>query len=351
MNAVEKRISRRIGEAWVGAAPGFVLQVHAGGKRKADLAFGETYPYYDWASLTKIVFSVTQAMSLVDQGLIDVEREVAAEIDWFRAPVKRARVRELLCHSAGLTWWKPFYESIDRSKPRAARWAQLELLVAEEMKAAEKAGYDGRAVYSDLDFFALGALMKRKTGRDFDKMWDELRDRFGLRETTFHVGNKPTRARRLYAPTETCPWREKTIQGEVHDENAWALGGVAPHAGLFGPLDDLSRWGLLLRASLRGGKGLAEPGTVRSFARRALPRARGDWALGFMMPSSRNPSCGRYFSKRSVGHLGFTGTSLWYDPRADLLVTILSNRVHPTRENKLFPQLRGFLHNCVIESL
>ncbi|MCM2283108.1 MAG: serine hydrolase, partial [Bdellovibrionaceae bacterium] len=179
-----------------------------------------------------------------------------------------------------------------------------------------------------------------------------IRDRLDLRDAAFHVGNQPPHARRLYAPTEFCPWRKKTIQGEVHDENTWVLGGVAPHAGLFGTLDDLSRWGLCLRSSLRGGSGgLARPETVARFARRALPRARGDWALGFMLPGLKGASCGKYFSRLSVGHLGFTGTSLWYDPRRDLLVTVLSNRVHPTRENKLFPQLRGFLHDSVVESL
>lgn len=351
MNAVEKRLTAKIGEKWKGATPGLCLQVYLKGKLTADLAIGEVYPYYDWASLTKIVFSVTQVMNLVDAGKLNIDDLIGDELHWFRAPVKDVKLRDILSHSAGLTWWNPFYKSINRSFKRPKRWEHLERLVAKEMKAAEHKKYDGRAVYSDLDFFTLGSLMRMKTGLEFNEMWDELRERLGLSETTFHVGNKPVHARHLYAPTEKCPWRGMVIQGEVHDENTWALGGIAPHAGLFGPIEDLSRWGLRLRSSLRGDDGLANPETVQLFAHRAIPRKRGDWALGFMLPSLKDSSCGKYFSKRSVGHLGFTGTSLWYDPVADVLVTILSNRVYPTRENKLFPQMRGFLHDCVIESL
>lgn len=351
MNAVEKRLRRAIGTSWEGATPGFLLQVHVRGRLRADLSFGETYLYYDWASLTKIVFSVTQVMGLVDDKRLDLDRPVHEELDWFRAPVREARPRDLLSHSAGLTWWKPFYKHIDRSRSRASRWEQLETLVAREMRATARSNYDGKAVYSDLDFFTLGALMRRKTGLEFHEMWDEIRDRLRLRGTAFHVGNKPLHPRRFYAPTERCSWRGKIMRGEAHDENTWALGGVAPHAGLFGPIEDLSRWGLHLRRGFLGEEGLAAPETVRRFTRRAIPRTRGDWALGFTLPSLKGATCGKYFSKMSVGHLGFTGTSLWYDPKRDVLVTILSNRVHPTRENKRFPALRGFLHDCVMESL
>ncbi|MCM2283056.1 MAG: beta-lactamase family protein, partial [Bdellovibrionaceae bacterium] len=175
MSAYEKRLQKKIGDSWIGSTPGFVLQVHDKGRLKADLAFGKTYRYYDWASLTKIVFSVTQVMALVDEGKISLQRPVEDELDWFRSPVPHARVREILCHSAGLSWWRPFYKSLDRSRSRSARWEQLERLVAREMKNAANSKYDGKAVYSDLDFFTLGALMRRKTGQEFDEMWGGIR--------------------------------------------------------------------------------------------------------------------------------------------------------------------------------
>src|SRR5690606_36055735 len=115
-------------------------------------------------------------------------------------------------------------------------------------------------------------------------------------------------------------------------------------------IDDLSRWGLLLRASIRGErKGFVSEKTARLFTKRAIPGSRGDWALGFMMPSKGTASCGPLFSADSVGHTGFTGTSLWYDPRKDLLVTILSNRVHLTVENTEIRNLRPLIHTWIVE--
>lgn len=358
MNTIERRYCDRVRGHWESGTPGFRLQAYLGGRKRIDLALGETYSYYDWASVTKIVFSATAMMNLVDEKKLRLNDPVMDDLSWFRSPAPRThwRIRDLLTHSAGLTWWKPFFQDLDLKLSRDDRWRQLEKLMAREMAshARKKAAYNGKSVYSDLDLLTLGSLMRLKTGQSFDQIWDRLRDRLALPETRFHVGNRPPHPRRLYAPTERCVWRGKIIQGEVHDENTWALGGVAPHSGLFGPIDELSRWGLLLRRSLlqvEGGTHLARPETVRRFARRQVPRATGDWGFGIMLPTRGSASCGRYFSTRSVGHLGFTGTSLWFDPRRDLLVTILSNRVHPTRENKIFPQLRPFLHNCVVECL
>jgi CubicO group peptidase (beta-lactamase class C family) len=163
--------------------------------------------------------------------------------------------------------------------------------------------------------------------------------------------NQPQFAKARYAPTEFDRIRGGIMQGEVHDENAWSLRGVAPHAGLFGTIDDLSEFGLAVRKALAGKRSFVSEKTAHRFSRRSVPRSRGDWALGWMMPSRPQSSCGQYFSSRSIGHTGFTGTSLWYDPKRDLLVTILSNRVYPTRENREFVSLRPMLHNFVVESI
>jgi CubicO group peptidase (beta-lactamase class C family) len=138
----------------------------------------------------------------------------------------------------------------------------------------------------------------------------------------------------------------------VHDENTWALAGVAPHAGLFGTIDAVADWGLKLRAAvLNDSKRFGDPSMVRRFVKRQIPPRVGDWGLGFMKPSKGTASCGRYFSPQSFGHTGFTGTSLWMDPKNDVLVLIFSNRVHPTRKNSSFVGLRGSLHNWIVESL
>ena len=362
----ETRLRAAIGDAWQGATPGLRLRVYSGGRRRADLAIGKTYPVYDWASLTKIVFSVTAAMLGVESKKLKLGAPVREWLGCFaEAPARDAKISQLLSHSAGLTWWEPFYERLDLRAPRADRWSQMaKLLAAAVIRSTPPDPI--KAVYSDLDFFSLGFVNEAAFVRPLLEIWDDVRERLNFDSANFNVDNVPARERSAYAPTERGGFRATldpklapkwgeggALQGEVHDENTWALGGVAPHAGLFGGMDDLARYGLALRRAWRGDavRGFAKPATVERFAKRAIPRSTGDWALGFMMPSRQGSSAGRRFSARSIGHSGFTGTSLWLDPARDLLVLILSNRVHPTRENKKFVELRGQLHNWCVECL
>ena len=357
-SSLESRFLAKLGDSWEEATPGFCLQAYQGGRKVADLEVGQTYRYYDLASLTKIIFSASAYMMAVEDGLIGVTDRVSKWVDWFPAGTPH-RLKDLFTHSAGLTWWYPFYKEVSRRAPGASpavAWGVFEKILRRKILA----DFDPKTVlskqkslYSDLDLFLLGLALGQATGSGLYDIWSRLNDRMDLSSTDFHRGNKPLHARKLYAPTETDKWRGKTLQGEVHDENTWALGGVAPHAGLFGPIEDLSRFGLLVRKGMRGEKSRSyfSPSTVQTFTHRSIPRARGDWALGFMMPTKGGASCGPEFSLSSVGHTGFTGTSLWYDPKRDLLVTILSNRVHPTRENKNFVTLRPQLHTWIAEEL
>lgn len=384
----ERVLLAKLGGAWATATPGLRVQAYHRGRKIIDVEVGKTDPFYDWASLTKVVFTTTALMRLHDEGVFRVNDRVSRWVPWFPES-SRARLRDLLSHSAGLTWWHPFYKSMDKwlnksismshsinkqlsmrkkssteSGPRVLKtpeeaWDVFQSLlkrkVLADLKGSESGSFSNSSpsVYSDLDFLLLGVVLESMAGAGLYAVWSELRDRLGFADTDFHRGNRPRHARQLYAPTEACSWRGKILQGEVHDENAWALGGVAPHAGLFGPIDDLSRWGLLLRAAIRGADSRHFPGaeTVRLFTKRSIPRARGDWALGFMLPTKGAASCGPLFSTRSVGHTGFTGTSIWYDPDRDLLVSLLSNRVHPTRENREFVALRPRIHTWIAEGL
>ena len=168
----------------------------------------------------------------------------------------------------------------------------------------------------------------------------------------FNENNKPTFSIDKYAPTENCPWRRQIIQGEVHDENAWALGGVAPHAGLFGSVGAVSEWALWFRQEFYGSKSQwADAQLVQKFTERCFPTKKGDWSLGFMLPTPGSASCGRYFSPLSFGHTGFTGTSFWMDPEKDLMVILLSNRIHPVRSNELFKKARPQIHDWICEGL
>ena len=360
MTRADRQFLAKLGDTWKGSTPGFCLQAHSGGKKVIDVEVGKTYPVYDLASLTKIVFSAATFISLHDEGLFKVTDRVSKWVPWFPARAPH-RIKDLLSHTAGLTWWYPFYKEVAKktttqTSPEEA-WdifqAVLKRKVLNDLRKSNNELKREKAVYSDLDLFLLGRALEEIAQTSLYEAWSGTRDRLDLRETDFLRENKPKLARSKYAPTEDDQaWRKMVLQGAVHDENTYALKGVAPHAGLFGTMNDLSRFGLQLRKGMRGDRSaLGTHESVSLFTRRAIPRTRGDWALGFMMPTKGGSSCGPRFSLKSVGHTGFTGTSLWFDPQQDLLVTILSNRVHPTRENKAFVELRPRLHSWVVESL
>lgn len=369
---------------WQDAVPGFRLQAWKSGKLRIDVACGKTSEIYDWASLTKIVLSVSSAMIEVDEGHLSLKDPV---INWLpelisptspilvdpRSPLGKLKIRDLLRHSAGMTWWKPFYKQVAAKSPRTHEeaWSLLFDLVVRDVKKRSKSGeiakaQRGQAIYSDLDFFLLGEILRRSSLMGFPEQYARIQERLGLSSTFYNAlvksdlkcdgSDRPGLIWNKERHSDTAPtefdskWRMRGLKSEVHDENTSSLKGIAPHAGLFGPIRDLSRYGLELRKLHRGMKSNL-PSSARMFLDRSVPRSKGDWALGFMMPTKGSASCGPTFSLSSIGHTGFTGTSLWYDPKSDLLVAILSNRVHPTRKNSRFLQLRPALHTFVSKSL
>ena len=377
MNPLEKRLTNIIAPVFKEATPGLVFEVHHKGKLKAHVELGKTSAYYDWASLTKIVFSASAWMFALDEKKFKLDDSVSKFLPWFYsgAPKKFWRIQDLMTHSAGLEWWKPYYSMIKApGKNPELNWKALKEILRTEMenqssgRVHEVKTKEGtllkldpkkqpKSVYSDLDLLILGAALEEVHQKPFHEIASEVLDRLGLIESGFHFANQPAGPRELYAPTEAKAFYGETRAGEVNDENTWALGGVAPHAGLFGPIDDLSDYGLLLRGSYfddlskTDSKRFASPKTTRKFLKRSVPVEIGDWGLLFMMPNKEGASCGPEFSSSSVGHLGFTGTSLWFDPKKDLLVTVLSNRVHPTRDNINIRLLRPLLHTAVVEEL
>lgn len=361
MSRLERRFLDKLADNWIDATPGLKVQAFHRGRKIVDARVGRTYPFYDLASLTKIVFTTTALMAAFDEKRFKLTDPVSRWVSWFPED-HPAQIKNLLSHSAGLTWWYPFYKDV-HPKAKALRapedaWDVFQGVfkkrVLADLKKSAPTWPVEKAVYSDLDYFMLGIVLESVTGTTLYTVWSHLRERLDLRDTDFHRGNEPHHARSKYAPTEKdTSFRKKTLQGEVHDENTWALKGVAPHAGLFGTIDDLSGYGLLLRGAIRGSGSRIFPSheTVARFTKRAIPVKRGDWALGFMTPTKGGSSCGTHFDSTSVGHTGFTGTSLWYDPKKDLLVTVLSNRVHPTRENTAFVKLRPKIHDWIAEEL
>ncbi len=343
MNSFEKFLKSQLKSQDQLEYPGCKIQVYFKGKLKVDLSWRKTYHFYDLASLTKIIFTTQWYMDQVSKGLLSVESPVVQFLPWYL--YKDIKIKQLLNHSAGNSWWQPFYKSLTQDLSVDQKYQQLEKLC--QTAPIEK---QERAVYSDIDFFLLGSVMQRCVQKPLFECWQDLFESYYSR-THFHFRplENSKNKKSLYAPTENCPWRNKILQGEVHDENAWALGGVGPHAGLFGTIDDLSSYGLGLREALLGKSKILSAPTVQHFIQRSLPASRGDWGLGFMLPSPSGSSAGERFDKSSFGHTGFTGTSFWFDPKKDLFVSILSNRVHPSRKNRDFVSLRPQIHNWVMQ--
>lgn len=301
---------------------------------------GET-TVFDLASLTKVLAGVLVAMRLADAGAIALDDPVTARLpEWAGADRTGVTVADLLEHASGLPAHRPYYLT------RRGRPAFLAAIAHEPLVCAPRTA----AVYSDLGFILLGLLLERAGGATLDRQlegfWAEALP--GVEAPRFLPPPAwTTRA----APTEYDPWRGRLLRAEVHDENAWAIGGVAAHAGLFGTaaaVGAFARW-MLARLQGKAGAGGIAPATARRFATpSAVPGSSRALGWDTMRPTS---SCGRRFSAAAIGHTGFTGTSLWLDPELDRYVVLLTNRVHPTRRNQAIQPLRPAFHDAVLAEL
>lgn len=341
----ENKLIDKIRQAIPDVTPGVSARAYHMGRLVCDISVGQTYPYYDLASLTKVIFTQQAIMEAYDQGMWSLETKVKDILSDFSHDIL---IKELLTHTSGLEWWRPFYQDIRLDLP----WQEKRSWIYKQINNS-KINQTGKAVYSDLGFILLGFILEKLYEKNIYQIWLELKDKhYPTTTLDFHVENIAEVSRELFAPTEDCKWRKKVIRAEVHDENTWSFGGVSTHSGLFGSIEDVSAFGLNVRSQLQGiARYSVRQKTAQLFASRAIPADVGDWALGYMMPSYSTSSCGPHFSILSIGHTGFTGTSFWYDPRNDLLVLILSNRIQYGRENRAFINLRPQIHSWIYESL
>ena len=315
---------------------------------------------YDLASLTKPLATVTSVLLLIQRAQVALEdsvQEILPELEG--ATIGRVTVRDLLTHRSGLPGWRPFYERLDArghmsGLPGGDPFIKRQVL---HMIRDEPLIYvcGERSIYSDLGFMLLGFLVERLSGMTLDLWCDDaivrpLRaDPLMFCPTAARVqpgvGRSAVDASRI-APTEQDEWRHRLLCGEVHDENAAVIGGVAGHAGLFGTAESvLAVSGAWLRG-YHGRESILDEKLVRQFTARQESAARSSWALGWDTPSTPS-SAGSRFSERSFGHLGYTGTSLWIDPLCELEVVLLSNRVHPSRRNEKIKGFRPSIHDLV----
>ena len=294
---------------------------------------------FDLASVTKALCTASVCMLLLQEGRLDLERPVVNVLPEFVADDPRrgdVTFRMLLAHSSGLPAYVRLFEICA---------AKADLL-AHALKVPLTSDPGSRAEYSDIGFILLGEALQRITGEPLDTFCTKkIFTPLGLEHTCF----KPPRWQRaLVPPTENDRrFRHKIIRTEVNDENAWVMGGVAGHAGCFGPAHEVAAFA---QCMLHRGAPLFDLHTVELFTRRENSPAGTSRALGWDTPSNPSQS-GKYFSPRSYGHLGYTGTSLWIDPERQLSVTLLTNRTWPDRSSQLIKQVRPAFHDAVVEAL
>jgi serine-type D-Ala-D-Ala carboxypeptidase len=334
--------------------PGAVLAVAHRGKLIALKGMGRfTYDFfsarvqpdtiYDLASVTKVVATTPACMVLHERGQFDLERPLADVLPDFAGPDsskndprrRKVTLRMLLAHSSGLPGYVKLFETATNK----------EELVRQALRVPLTADPGTRAEYSDIGFILLGEVLERIAGEPLDRFCRrEIFARLGLARMTFRP---PEDWKPLIPPTEDDKtFRNRIIQGEVNDENAFVMGGVGGHAGCFSTALDVS----VLAQCMLQGTPLFRPQTVEIFTRHEDFPPGTSRALGWDTPSQPSQS-GQYFSSRSYGHLGYTGTSLWIDPERQLSITLLTNRTWPDRSSQAIKNLRPAFHDLIVEAL
>ncbi len=301
-----------------------------------------TTTLFDLASLTKVVATTPMAMLLYQRGLLDLDAPVAAILPEFTRDAEKdprrheVTIRMLLAHSSGL----PAYEKLFLK----AQTRDELLHAAFTMPLSADPG--SRAEYSDIGFILLGVALERLADESLDRFCQrEIFASLGMVNTAF---NPPKEVRAQIPPTaDDRIFRHRIIQGEVQDENASVLGGVAGQAGVFSNAADLARFA---HAMLYPENSVLRLETIALFTRRESAPAGTSRALGWDTPSGASQS-GKYFGPASFGHLGYTGTSLWIDPDRKLSITLLTNRTWPDCSNQAIKQIRPIFHDAVIEAI
>ncbi len=347
-----------------GVAPGFVLGVwsvkypdhgwtQAWGQRRSipSVQPMERDTVFDLASVSKVMGTATLATALIDRGWIAWDDPVGRYLPEIASP--EIQIQHLAAHTAGYIAWEPLWEKMRQEfgdnlwkVSVRERQAQMRKWVVPRTLDARPGE---RVLYSDLSFLNLGFLLEEVCGSPLDQAVEEWVFRpMGLKSATYHRVTSSATDGLLsdVAATENCSWRGAVLQGQVHDDNCWTMGGYAGHAGVFATIEDV------LRFSRHWLTGYFSWPVTHSAWSEVLPpvgplgvrRSR-----GWDMPSGETAAAGPYFSGASVGHLGFTGTSLWLDPVQGLAVSLLSNRVHPSRENVLIRSFRPKLHRIFVE--
>ncbi len=300
----------------------------------------KTNSIFDLASVSKVVGTTSAAMILVDRGKLKLDEKVITYLPEFNNNGKdKITIRNLLLHNSGLPAFKKYYDKYSTAKEVINDIMNLKLIYEPGTKY----------VYSDLGMITLQKVIEKISGTTLDKfLKKELFEPLGMNLTMYNPSNK---MKQNCVPTEIDDfWRMRLLQGEVHDERAYLLNGVAGHAGLFSTAEDLSKFArMLLNGGVYNGKQIINKKTIDEWTTKQSEQS--DRGLGWDTRSKEKSSSGKYFSMNSFGHTGYTGTSIWVDEDKKLFVILLTNRVYPTRKNRKIIQFRPVIHNAVYRSI
>ena len=364
-----------------GLFPGATLIVATGGEVVFEAAWGgithvpwsarvSLRTVYDLASLTKPLAIALSVMALIERGRLYLDDTLGSFLSEVPLDKIQISIRHLLGHTSGLPAYRPFYKELIHLAPDSRLLEMKKLLLAESLVSPPGT----QAGYSDLGFMLLGWVIESLTGKGLadaaqELVFEPLHAKglyFPLTSTPaigqISTGPPLTKGERedlrdrccngLVAPTEVCPFRKRVVCGEVHDLNAWVIGGVSGHAGLFGTAGSVAKLLLRLLDIYKGRSNCPNfpKGLLQEFWRIQDPDTDSTWVLGFDTPSPAGSSAGSSFSPRSIGHLGFTGTSFWMDLEHEILVVLLTNRTFPKADRESQAEMRQFravLHDLV----
>lgn len=303
---------------------------------------------FDLASLTKPLATTLAILCLLKQKKLSLEDSLDLYFDTKKSSDKsNIKIHHLLSHCSGLPAYRTYYKKLIHHPLIERKKIICDWIIKEKLEYKVQQN----ALYSDLGFILLDSIIEKRSGTSLEKyLQNSFPEYFGTSETL--VFNPLKKNITDCAATEFCPQRKKILCGEVHDENTYYVGGISGQAGLFGGVECVLKvinhifdiWsGSDINKNI-------ESNTLKYFLEKKNI-AGGSWVMGFDTPSSGYTSSGKYLSKKSVGHLGFSGTSFWIDPEKELVMVLLTNRIHPTRENDSIREFRPLFHDTVIENL
>jgi CubicO group peptidase (beta-lactamase class C family) len=300
---------------------------------------------FDVASLTKPLVTALLAMKFTEGGQVRLADPAASYLPAFKRP-EAITLEHLLSHRSGLPAWLPLYEKVSWEKMSYEEIQEIFIRELARLPLESRPG--AKRLYSDLGFILLGFILEKVGGERLDKIFQEkIATPLALRRSLFNPRYGPVKVPpQEIAATELCPWRNRLLVGEVHDDNAFVLGGVAGHAGLFSTAGDLAKIVRELWKAWGGKSGLVSQKTFLDFVGEKISPK-----LGWDTVSPPYSQAGKYFSPQSIGHLAFTGCSLWMDPADRKYVILLTNRVHPGRDNEKIKEFRPRIHDLLFEAL